>query len=100
GVLSARNQSVCFLGFGHLLERKHVLLLLIDGGREQFAGLAGGIVQRVIELAFDSSRALARAEPGVEAGVRKGDRNKCCNNVNAYQECTPANGPGCGSAEA
>ena len=90
GVLGARNQAVRLLGFGHLLEREHVLLLFIDGGGEQFAGLAGGIVQSVIKLALDSGGALARAEPGVEAGVRKGDRNDGCNDVNADQESTAA----------
>ena len=86
GILGARNQAVRLLGFGHLLEREHVLLLFIDGGGEQFAGLAGGIVQSVVELALDGGRALARAEPGVEAGVGKGDRNDGRNNVNADQE--------------
>ena len=92
GILSARNQAVRLLGFGHLLERENVLLLFIDGGGQQFAGLTGGIVQRVIELALDGSGALARAEPGVKAGVGESDRNDGGNNIDADQERAAADG--------
>ncbi len=57
GVLGLRNVAERFLGFGHLLERDHVLLLLGDTRRDQLLGLAGGIGQRVVE-------ACARWWPG------------------------------------
>ena len=100
GILSARNQAVGLLGFSHFLKRENVFLLLVDGGGEQFAGLAGGVAQRVVELALNSGRAFARAEPGVEAGVGEGDGDDGCNNVNANQQSSACGVASSGSAEA
>ncbi len=86
GILRPRNQAVRFLGFGHFLKREHVLLLFVDRGGEQLAGLAGGIVQRVIELALDGGGAFARAEPSVKAGVGERDGDDRRDDIDADQQ--------------
>ncbi len=89
-VLRARDMPVRFLGFSHLLKRDDMLLLLGNGRSQQLLGLAGRIVQRVVEPALDGCRAFAGAKPGVQAGVGKGDRDNSGHHIHADQQRTPA----------
>jgi len=74
-----------FFGFRHFLKRQHMLPLFGDGSGEQLAGLAGRIVQRIIEPALDGGGAFARAEPSIEAGVGEGDGDDGRDDVNTDQ---------------